>query len=117
MEQNDIEEYRTASHEITKDTLDIHAVDAVSGAPVSFNAIRPWDIEDDNDAYLTQVLFTDNYTQRIVTHEAILPKKLEVLKQHSMDVVSRQKGKIVVIGTVAITSAAGAGLLVSRFKK
>lgn len=117
MDKNNIEQYRTASHQITKDTLDILAVDAASGTPISFNAIRPLVDEDDNDSYLTQVLFTDKYTQKIVAHEAILPKKLEVLKQHSMDIVSRQKGKIIVIGSVALTLAAGTGLLVRRLKK
>lgn len=112
-----IEQYRTNEHRPGEETIAVTIVNAEDGQEIRFDGIRPGITEEGQEIYTAQAHLLDPETQIRMPEEVILPKKFQTLKELSVEKISRNKGKIAVIGSVALTVFAGAGVLVHRYKK
>lgn len=109
--ENHIETYRTAAHSPTEQTLNVTGIHNETGEEVIFESFRTTE-----EGVVSILRLNDPTNRETILHEVKIPGKIEVIKTHTLEVVTRNKGKIAVIGSIVITLAAGTGLVVKKLK-
>ena len=110
---HEIESYRTKSHTVGGHTLSVEGVRADTGAQVTFDSIRKVEVNG-METYTSSLLTWDKEANEIISEVVALPKRLHVLGENTLHLLKREKGKFITVGSIVLTLAAGAGIIVKR---
>ena len=114
MDDPDNIEVRTGAHEIDPATdLQVRA-EATDGGTIQLDAFRA--IPGDDKHVAGHVLSADADGQ-VIEGQAIMPKKLEAAKAHTVEFFHTKKGKVFIVGSAVLTIAAGTGMIIRQFNK
>ena len=105
---------RTGTHKIDPATdLQVNAA-SMDGGTIQLDAFRA--IEGDDVHVVGHVLSADADGQ-VIEGQAIMPKKLEAAKAHTVEFFHTKKGKVFIVGSAVLTIAAGTGMIIRQFNK
>lgn len=83
----------------------------------AFRRLRHEDGSEDPDHLLARVEPNGNPGDGTLTDEVVIPRRWDAAKEHTVEFVERHKGKIAVVGAVAVIAAASAGINIRRLKR